>query len=356
MYEAVRSPYVGAQTIRMSYRVVKRSLLSVLGDKPAEQVTSVDLLLWLQQHIGKQRSPSGINSYVRVIRGLGNWAAQQNVLPQGNPFASLKLLKEPARPIRFLTQAEFQRVYLAEHLQVYRDMYVVGLVTGLRLGDVLGLRWSMIDVNQRVLIVVNTKANRVLRLPMHSGLLPIFERQRAAAPDSETIWGKLLTVSYVSKRFLAERRRAHVEHASFHTLRKTFASWLVKSGAAIFDVQKLLGHSTPMLTSKYYAHLQPDALGAQVEMLMPLTGSFVAAGVVLASSVTGELTTLPPTTWQVSKPRNWHKPRRRCGLMHKPARASAAERLTGVNAIALFRRHCSFTSPAVACVGSESRD
>jgi hypothetical protein len=58
------------------------------------------------------------------------------------------------------------------------------------------------------------------------------------------------------------------------------------------------------LTSKYYAHLQPDALGAQVEMLMPLMGSFVAAGVALASSVTGDMTTLPPSTWQVSKPHN----------------------------------------------------
>jgi site-specific recombinase XerD len=52
----------------------------------------------------------------------------------------------------------------------------------------------------------------------------------------------------------------------FHTCRHTFASWLVERGTDLFQVSKLLGHSTIALTERY-SHLRPDTLQAAVKVL-----------------------------------------------------------------------------------------
>jgi integrase len=61
-------------------------------------------------------------------------------------------------------------------------------------------------------------------------------------------------------------RDAGVHDASFHTLRHTAAAWMVQAGVSLYDVQNILGHSTPMMTTRY-AHLQPDHLRRAVTAL-----------------------------------------------------------------------------------------
>ena len=57
---------------------------------------------------------------------------------------------------------------------------------------------------------------------------------------------------------------------TFHTLRHTYASWLVLSGAYLFDVQKLMGHKTMEMTQRY-AHLSPKHLSKTVALLETYT-------------------------------------------------------------------------------------
>ena len=61
-------------------------------------------------------------------------------------------------------------------------------------------------------------------------------------------------------------RSAGIEGASFHTLRHTAASFMVQAGVPLYDVQKVLGHSTPLMAERY-AHLQPDHLQGAVRAL-----------------------------------------------------------------------------------------
>ena len=52
----------------------------------------------------------------------------------------------------------------------------------------------------------------------------------------------------------------------FHSLRHTFASWLVQEGVSLYEVQRLLGHSNISVT-EIYAHLQPCQLHSAVNKL-----------------------------------------------------------------------------------------
>lgn len=54
-------------------------------------------------------------------------------------------------------------------------------------------------------------------------------------------------------------RAAGIENASFHTIRHTAAAWVVQDGVSLYEVQHVLGHSTPVMTQRY-AHLQPGHL------------------------------------------------------------------------------------------------
>ena len=61
--------------------------------------------------------------------------------------------------------------------------------------------------------------------------------------------------------------RAKSRPLRFHELRHTFGSMLIMSGANLVSVQKLLGHSNPKITAETYAHLAPDYLLAEVNLL-----------------------------------------------------------------------------------------
>jgi integrase len=61
-------------------------------------------------------------------------------------------------------------------------------------------------------------------------------------------------------------RDVGIEDATFHTLRHTAAAWMVQDGVSLYEVQHVLGHSTPMMTQRY-AHLQPGHLRRAVGAL-----------------------------------------------------------------------------------------
>ncbi len=82
-----------------------------------------------------------------------------------------------------------------------------------------------------------------------------------------TIDGSPAKPSYVSKTFKKYVIKAQINpDLKFHSLRHTFASWLVQRGVSIYEVSKLLGHSDIKVT-EIYAHLKPENLRNAVELL-----------------------------------------------------------------------------------------
>jgi integrase len=74
-----------------------------------------------------------------------------------------------------------------------------------------------------------------------------------------------------TKPFAAACKAAGIEGATLHTLRHTFASLCVSSGATLYDVQRLLGHASPTTTTRY-AHLQADAARRAAESVAERIG------------------------------------------------------------------------------------
>ena len=122
----------------------------------------------------------------------------------------------------------------------------------------------------------NQKANRLSSLPISPTLDQVLRDMRPAGAQGRLFSGRgaaRLTVGYVSHQFKVAARAAGIMDVSLHTLRKTFGGWLALSGVDLRSIQALLGHSSIVLTERYYAALQTSNLHGIVAMIAPVTGS-----------------------------------------------------------------------------------
>ena len=148
----------------------------------------------------------------------------------------------------------------------------------MRLGEILNLQWTDIDLERKLIRVgdregFTTKSKRARVIPMNDQLIEIMWSRKSSAA-SELVFhrkGQKLREEFVSKKFKHFARRAGLEErVRFHSMRHTFASWLVQDGVSLYEVQKLLGHSNIAVT-QVYSHLQPGQLHATVNRLsLPL--------------------------------------------------------------------------------------
>jgi len=176
-------------------------------------------------------------------------------------------------PAKALTH-EQAAALLAAVPDQHRLMIHFMLRTGLRISEVLGLRWQDVDREKREVRVRQgvvygkvgaPKSKRSRRsVPVEDGLLRDLAARRLAATHSGdddlvfgTATGKPAHTSNHYRWLKPAVREAGVPWAGFHDLRHTFASRLFHAGKMVTVVSKLLGHSSPSFTLDVYIHTIP---------------------------------------------------------------------------------------------------
>lgn len=149
--------------------------------------------------------------------------------------------------------------------------------TGMRRGEILALRWSAVNLDDGFVTVANTdtfttKSGRERIVHLAGAARAVVERRAAErtgedddAPVFTGVKGGALDAGFVSRRFRHYRRLARLpESIHFHSLRHTFASWVVLRGVDVYVLKDLLGHAD-VTTTQVYAHLRPEAGKAAIE-------------------------------------------------------------------------------------------
>ncbi len=178
-----------------------------------------------------------------------------------NPFRKTDKPKLRELLPLYFTKEEFLRVLNCETDGDLRDLYIFAVFTGMRLGEIMALQWVDVDIERKLILVCNsetftTKSGRVRRVPMNADVVHILRAREAAhaGPTVFTFNGGRLTKDIASRHFKTCVIKAGVNpKLHFHSLRHTFATWLVQAEAPIFEVQRLLGHSSIEMT-QIYAH------------------------------------------------------------------------------------------------------
>lgn len=202
-----------------------------------------------------------------------NYAINKKYL-NNNPCKGIKKPRIAERLPLFFTEIELQILLRVTEDKDLRDLINFAVNTGIRQSDLINLEWSQINFKNQTLILDNrksqTKSRKVHTLPLNMKALQILTERQLSFPGGERVFtyqGKLIKQLFISHKFKKLVRKAGINpQLSFHSLRHSFASWLIQKGVPIFQVSKLLTHSDLRVT-QIYAHLSEQNLKDAVELL-----------------------------------------------------------------------------------------
>jgi integrase len=212
----------------------------------------------------ERKKPATLVRHLAVLKAAFNWAIRVELV-QHNPAARVQTAKPNNVIVRYLT-AEQEAKLLASLPSQYHCIVVTALNTGLRQGELLGLRWSDVDSNIGMLKIGETKAGGSRQVPMNSIVMETLTALKTISDDD--LEGRIFRhgARYVRRAFERAVKRAGLAPFRFHDLRHTFASRLAMQGANDRTLMALGGWKSPAMLSRY-AHLSPTHLYQAVEGL-----------------------------------------------------------------------------------------
>jgi integrase len=218
------------------------------------------------------RAPATVRHVLATLRQIWHNARRENLVSGESPTRSVKLAAFDNRRMRFLTPEEADAVLnelQKSSLQVHR-MALTSLHTGMRADEVYSLKWANVNQESGQIQVMDTKTGENRTAFMTKRLKELFGSLERGNPEDYVFHApsenRLYEVSRTFKRAVDELKlnegiTDRRNRITFHSLRHTFASWLVQDGENLYTVQHLLGHKTISMTQRY-SHLAPGNLQA----------------------------------------------------------------------------------------------
>ena len=249
----------------------------VIGDVPLKDISPFHL-----ERIKKNIAAAGLSARsahyaLCVVRQVFNFARDRDMTACVSPTNKVKAPKTDNRRLRFLTREEAAKLleHLAKRSPELHAISLVSLHCGLRAGEVFSLMWSDVDLDRETLTLRDTKNGRTRIAYMTGQVRELLAARTKGGPGDAVFPGRGgVRRSYVSNAFeravkdlgfnegITDSRQKVV----FHSLRHTFASWLVEQGTDLYSVKELMGHRTLSMTERY-SHLSPDSLRRAVKGL-----------------------------------------------------------------------------------------
>jgi len=220
-----------------------------------------------------QKSKSGAWLNYRTLKASFEKAVEWKYL-SSNPLKIIKLPKVPHNNVLVISKDEFRDILCMEKDNTLKLFYEFAKGTGMRLSEIINLRWNQINLTENTITVSNTedfitKSKRERLIPIGSRIHEIITYLKPGTMSvnmyADLVFknsaGIKFLPDHISKRFKKCVKDAEVNNKyHFHNLRSTFASDLLANGVSIYIVQQLLGHSSVVVTERNYSHLQKSSL------------------------------------------------------------------------------------------------
>jgi integrase len=267
-------------------------VMCAIGDKPAREITTRDVDALLQTIANTRVSARTVNKTRNVIAAAFNYGMRESAfgLPN-NPALAADVRREPHPGVLlYYSPAEVETIAEAladgrrrgPHTRRTADQMAVdeqdgelvrvAAYTGLRLGELLALRWRDVDFKGSALTVsramsagieTTTKSGRVRRVPLPAQASAALQRLRLRSDftaPAEFVFvdavGRPLNSVTVRKRFKQARDAVGARPLRFHDLRHTYGSLLAAAGVDLVTIKETMGHSALSTTGRYL-HARP---------------------------------------------------------------------------------------------------
>lgn len=281
-------PNAKIRTYQRYEEIIMRHIAPKLGDYEVDKITPLIIQKFVTElSVGgnakthKGLAASTINGIITVIQNSLKTARAVGVI--SNYTADMvKRPKGAERQVECFTFAEQKLIEkdILDHQRYRLYGIVLCLYTGLRIGELLALKWENIDIRQGILCVERSchdgkdengkfcritgtpktqTSERVIPLPKQ--ILPILKEWKKQAKSEfvvESSQGKPVLVRSYQQSFELLLKRLHIPHKGFHSLRHTFATRALECGVDVKTLSELLGHKNPTITLNRYVHSLTD--------------------------------------------------------------------------------------------------
>jgi integrase len=224
----------------------------------------------MERRLSKRLAVNTVRAVLALLRSMLNLAVEHGWLVAA---PKVRLPRKPDLDYAWLRSEKEIKTFLKaaaeDDYPGLMQLYATAIYTGMRAGELLGLRWDDVDLGRRLITVQRsytdpTKSSRIRRVPILDPLLPVLRAWKLACPSPELVFPNRQdrmhpkSASVTKAVFHRVRARAKLDGLTFHDLRHTFASHWVLKGGDIYRLQQILGHQSIELTQRY-AHLAPGA-------------------------------------------------------------------------------------------------
>ena len=261
-YWKLEGQYLKAKGIR----AVFKTLESRFGDRKFAEISLADLQEFYNEK-AELTSASTANRIMAFLSPLFNRAKEWGDFFGENPAEKIRRRKPSSHRLRFLSEVEIKELLNASETRI-RPVLACAILTGMRKGEILGLRWENVDLEHDTIFILKSKSGKPREIPISKKLKEVFLGLRPKSIGSVFDMPEIT----LRRQFARALKNGKIQEFRFHDLRHTFASHFVMRTGDLPSLQKILGHSSPQMTQRY-AHLAKEHLAAKMDKfdaLMPI--------------------------------------------------------------------------------------
>ena len=249
----------------------RKWLFPAFGNIPLRRIDVAKLEALVTRLVNDGKAPGTIVKILGLVRQVWNYAVARDVLDLPCPVRRVKVPRKDAARQRFLTPEEATMLLqaLRKRSLDMHDEALLALFCGMRAGEIYNLTVADCNLATKTILLRDTKSGK----NRHAYMTPevdemLIRRMRDKGPQEllfpaeggkvrrwvSSTFDRVVTELGFNKGISDPRQKL-----VFHSLRHTFASWLVQRGTPLYEVAKLMGHSTIRMTERY-SHLAPDTV------------------------------------------------------------------------------------------------
>ncbi len=264
---------------------IDNHIKSSIGKIPLEKLTSLELQKFYKKlltsgridrieskHQAKGLSPKTVRNIHQIIASAMKLAKEQKLILT-DPTEGCALPKLEHREMKTLPVEQLQSFLREAKDSGVFELYYLELATGLRRGELLGLKWEDIDlerddlrvrrqiarINGEVVEAPLKTKNAYRTLPLAEDTIGVLEQQKKKVGSSPWVFssptGGPISPDSVLHMLHRVLKRAGLPRIRFHDLRHTFATLALQNGVDVKTVSGMLGHFSAGFTLDTYAHV-----------------------------------------------------------------------------------------------------
>jgi len=206
---------------------------------------------------GRPRTAATTNRYMASLSGVLSYGVKECGWIQTNPMLRVSKLKEARGRDRVLSKEECEKLLSActqSKSPFLLAVVVLALSTGMRQGEILGLTWNHVDLDQGILSLIETKSGYPRSIPLVGASLKhlkqLFSTRNPYVPfvfPSKKRFGAIC----IRKAWDEATARAKIQNLRFHDLRHTFCTIAAKAGASNLELATAMGHRSLQMLQRY---------------------------------------------------------------------------------------------------------